>query len=132
MTPCILWAGTRNPDGYGKRGDNYAHRLAWEAAFGPIPPGLCVLHRCDVRPCVNPEHLFLGTKGDNARDREAKGRGRTNGLENKTHCPAGHPYSLENTYQSPPRPGRTSERHCRSCNRASSRRYQAKRRGTTT
>lgn len=50
------------------------HRLAWEVAYGPIPPGLGVLHRCDNPKCVNPEHLFLGTQKDNVHDAIAKGR----------------------------------------------------------
>lgn len=41
---------------------------------GPIPPTMWVLHRCDTRPCVNPEHLFLGTRQDNIRDCVSKGR----------------------------------------------------------
>lgn len=51
-----------------------AHRVIWERKFGPIPEGLCILHKCDVRNCINPEHLFLGTKTDNNRDRDQKGR----------------------------------------------------------
>ena len=54
------------------------HRYAWTQANGPIPPGMWVLHRCDVRRCVNPEHLFLGTAQDNSRDMVAKGRKVTN------------------------------------------------------
>jgi hypothetical protein len=84
MSDCIECPYSRNiKDGnrlnYGqvRVGDKMekAHRVAWEKAYGAIPEGLCVLHKCDNPPCVNPEHLFLGTHKDNATDREAKGRG---------------------------------------------------------
>jgi hypothetical protein len=52
----------------------YAHRAAWTVAFGAIPDGMQVCHRCDNTLCCNPAHLFLGSHGDNTRDREAKGR----------------------------------------------------------
>jgi hypothetical protein len=50
-----------------------AHRVAWQLENGS-PGDLCVLHRCDNPPCVNPSHLFIGTQLDNIRDRTAKGR----------------------------------------------------------
>lgn len=88
MSDCIEWDKSRNiKDGnrldYGqvRVGDKMkkAHRVAWESAHGPIPDGLLVLHKCDNPPCVNVEHLYLGTHADNARDRESRGRGRPQG-----------------------------------------------------
>ena len=76
---CWLWDGRVDEDGYGrygiwKKSDFGAHRLAYEFYRGPIPDGMCVLHRCDVRCCVNPDHLFLGSTQDNTADRHTKGR----------------------------------------------------------
>jgi len=81
---CWLWVGSCNERGYGlisvvdpirQRGiTRKAHRVAWELCRGSIPPGLHVLHRCDVRQCVCPGHLFLGTHADNMRDALLKGR----------------------------------------------------------
>lgn len=75
---CWLWTASTTRDGYGKIGHIgktiAAHRAAWMLYKGKIPKGKCVLHRCDVRLCVNPEHLFLGTKKANTRDMLFKGR----------------------------------------------------------
>jgi hypothetical protein len=79
-TGCWLWERSVSEAGYGtltlKLISKYAHRLAWEVFRGPIPDGLSVLHKCDVRSCVNPDHLFLGTDRDNSDDKIAKGRDR--------------------------------------------------------
>lgn len=79
-TGCWLWTGTRQGRGYGfvirNRRRFLAHRYAFVLVNGPIPDGLQVLHRCDVRLCVNPAHLFVGTQGDNMQDMASKGRGR--------------------------------------------------------
>ena len=75
---CWLWTAGLNKWGYGKfhlngrtRG---AHRVSWEIYNGKIPKGLFVLHKCDVRSCVNPQHFWLGTQKDNILDMFKKGR----------------------------------------------------------
>ena len=64
----------------GSRRQALAHRIAWEIFCGEVPEGLCVLHKCDNRRCVNPDHLFLGTARDNTADMVNKGRGTRNHL----------------------------------------------------
>lgn len=74
-----------------------AHRAMWTAARGDIPGELCVLHRCDVPKCINPDHLFLGTRLDNNADAVAKGRHAGAKQRAKTHCLRGHEFTPENT-----------------------------------
>ncbi len=77
-TGCWNWKLSRQkPMGYGKTYSGkciHTHRAVWELTRGPIPKGLCVLHDCDNPPCCNPEHLKLGTFGDNNREAFSKGR----------------------------------------------------------
>jgi hypothetical protein len=82
---CWEWQAVRSSQGYGafrptpESKQRSAHCYSWELAFGPIPDGLWVLHRCDNRVCVRPEHLFVGSASDNAQDAIAKGRRRRKG-----------------------------------------------------
>lgn len=76
---CWEWTGAIVKCGYGQilhsRGRRvYAHRASWELARGAVPDGLWVLHTCDNRTCVNPDHLFLGTYLTNIWDKTRKGR----------------------------------------------------------
>jgi hypothetical protein len=78
VSGCWRWSGGIQTRGYGMicidGKMELAHRVAWRLFRGELPIGLCVLHKCDVRSCVNPEHLFLGTVQDNQSDAVQKGR----------------------------------------------------------
>jgi hypothetical protein len=144
---CWLWLGSVNKDGYGKTklaGKHMTtHRLSWIFHRGPIPEGLEVLHTCDNPPCVNPDHLWLGTNLDNQRDAAEKGRHagyskspvklaatqincRKAAIKaaelrrSATHCKNGHEYLEENIYSY------KGERHCKLCRQAADRRRRAK------
>lgn len=86
---CWIWQRYIHPSGYGYttipgRGMISAPRLAYETFNGPIPKGQCALHRCDVRACCNPDHLFLGDRTANNADRNAKDRQAIAGLIHTT------------------------------------------------
>lgn len=79
MSDCWFWRGHIDKNyGYGmshfKDKRQRAHRFVWEIWNGKIPPNGCVLHSCDVRNCVNPDHLWIGSRADNNRDCNEKGR----------------------------------------------------------
>lgn len=76
---CWLWTGGKMPNGYAnfhiERNKSWrVHRFSYWLANGEIPPGKGVLHKCDVRHCVNPDHLFIGSQKDNLQDCKSKGR----------------------------------------------------------
>lgn len=112
---CWEWTAACYPNGYGhfmrvKHKVVLAHRMAYELANGSIPEGLLVLHRCDNRRCVRPDHLWVGTQSDNMRDMHTKGRcGRRPGRPAQDVCSRGH----DDWYVIP-----KGGRHCRTCRKA--------------
>lgn len=106
-----LWTGATSK-GYGKvwceTTTELAHRAAWQLFKGAIPPEMHVLHRCGVKNCVNPEHLYLGTQLDNAQDAIELGE---NHNASKTYCKNGHLLSGDNLYIPPS----GASRQCRAC-----------------
>lgn len=123
---CWLWLSMVNSSGYGEyhvgRGNGpqggisvRAHRFAYEATRGPIPPGMVLDHRCRTRCCVNPAHLEPVSSGANTR------RGLTgSNMSSRTHCPAGHPYDDANTRRW------NGRRICRACDRVKQARKRAR------
>lgn len=76
-TGCQEYIGAKDYSGYGRiwNGENRtAHTVAYEEFIGPIPEGMHILHTCDNPPCINPEHLWLGTHDDNMADKGHKKR----------------------------------------------------------
>lgn len=116
---CWIFTGTLAGFGHGHfwtgRRMERAHRISWLLSNGPIPEKMCVCHRCDVPACVRPDHLFLASKADNARDMYKKHR---DSQSRKEQCKNGHPFNAENTYR------RGQWRMCRACTRERMRRLR--------
>lgn len=116
---CWIWTAAKSAAGYGRFKLNgrlvSPHRLAYEMAFGDIPPGSDVCHRCDNPPCVNPEHLFVGSRSDNMQDCIAKGR--FVARDRTRFCINGHDKDVV---------GRDAAGHCLVCSRRRKRDYMRK------
>ena len=119
---CWLWTASVKNTGYGQFKFNGkpvgAHRVSFMLFCGDIPPGMLVCHHCDVRRCVNPEHLYLGTHSDNLRDAFDRTRFA------KTHCVHGHELAGENLRLS------GGKRICRACARRRSNAWKKAHRAT--
>ena len=87
---CWIYQGLSHEFGYGvlslgHRGTISAHRASWIVFRGEIPEGMKVLHRCDIPPCFNPDHLFIGTQADNIADMDRKGRRKVTKIFGEAH-----------------------------------------------
>lgn len=123
---CWIYSGEINRNGYGvvrisSKGVTkriYAHRFSYSYYKDiSIPSNYNVNHICDVRRCVNPEHLYLGTQRDNMRDRTERNR-HHNSI--KEFCKNGHLFSSENTYIR-----KNGNRKCKQCTLDSSKRRRS-------
>lgn len=118
---CWVWIGGRDRRGYGvyapqgrstfMRAPRYSMMITM---LQPIPDGMWVLHHCDNRPCVRPDHLYLGTQVENVRDMVARGRSKSVRARG-TSCIHGHEFTPENTYTYASVRRRFGVRQCRTC-----------------
>lgn len=117
---CWIWQGCIRPNGYGQftiHNKHYAaHRVMYKITYGSIQTGKIVCHSCDIRHCVNPDHLWIGTHKDNMSDCSKKGRISTanNFHRYKTHCKHGHKLSGSNIRTREHKPGMFT-RDCIAC-----------------
>lgn len=112
---CMDFEGPVAANGYGRHGAIWAHRLAYEIAYGPIPSGLHIDHACANRRCVRPEHLEAVTQQENnRRQRQRSGPARL--------CKRGHAFTPGNTYVT------GGQRVCRECHRARQKAFRLTRR----
>lgn len=111
FSTCWLWIASTMRDGYGTfffhKKVMLAHRVAWILYKGELPDDIDVLHKCDVKYCVNPDHLYLGSDPDNATDAVIRKR---NFNSAKMECIQGHPLYGANLYVFP-----NEKRMCRIC-----------------
>lgn len=121
---CWIWIASTSNSGYGKFriNDNIphssAHRASWIIHNGPIKKGLNVCHKCDVKLCVNPKHLFLGTTKENVHDMLNKGR---HFYKDIKQCKYGHDFSESNT-----RIRKDGSRACKICAVSYAKMYKSK------
>lgn len=120
-TSCLIWTGCKTAKGYGKFNvggkTQYSHRLAYEALKGPLVDVLQVDHLCRQTSCCNADHLEQVSRRVNL----LRGDTITAECAAKTHCPQGHPYSVENTYY------RNGSRVCRTCSLKKNKEYRERR-----
>jgi len=121
---CWVWTGYKTKAGYGQLprrvgSTSYAHRFSYTSLVGPIPPGMTVDHLCKCTSCVNPAHMEVVTRGENAK----RGGSPHSVNSRKTHCSHGHELAGENVYLTP-----DGRRKCRECGRTAARIYQRQKR----